>query len=1253
VLGSAAHAQTFNGSGFGAIPDGTAPTPPAYGAPLDISFNVSGLSGTFAITSVSFSANHSFVGDLKVSLIAPNGTSHVLFERTGATTATSLGSSSNLVAANNYSFADTRTSNWWTAAVIGDLNIPSTNARSVISGGEGVSNPPPVTTINASFAVVPNGTWRLRFEDGSQGAVGNVTAASLVLRPARTVTKIADTSDGACDSDCSLREALTAAQNGDLINFSSLFDTPQFIDLTTALPVITRSISIQGPGAQLLTVRRAFTAASEFRVFDIPGGVTNGVAISGMTISNGRTTNFGGGILSRSPLTLSGVHITGNTATLGGGVFLGDTGGVIAASTLSGNVSTGDGGGLFFEGNNGDVLVVANSTISGNYSAGNSGGIRTTRGQLQLTNSTVVANTAVFAPGGIIAVAQTAGNTSNIVLRSTIVTGNAPDNFAAVSVGGTASIQTNGFNLSDNFGTVFTPLTSDITTTTPRLAPLALYGGTTPTHALLHGSQAINAGDASSQSTDQRRLARVFGPSADIGAVEMRARVVTNINDSGAGSLRDAILASNTAGDLDDIVFDGSVFNTPRTITLTSGELPISNPLTVIAPGANLLTISGNYASRVFVVTSATPATLSGLTITAGVGNDGAGIRTEGRLSVSDAAIIGNTAERFGGGIYGTFGAQTTLERSSISGNTSNANFRGTGGGIDHNGTLTVSDSTISGNSAPNGNSNAGGAWILGSAHIVNSTITSNSTAGSGSASGVIVFNFGVTLRNSIIAGNRDNATLPDVRINNSSLNSHGFNLIGNPGALAFNQTGDQVGNSATPLNPRLAPLALYGGTTPTHALLHGSPALNAGNVPGALSDQRGIARAFGLNADIGAVEMRPRVVTNANNSGGGRLRDAIAASNATNDLDDILFDSAFFSTPRTITLTTGQLVIASPLNVIAPGANVLTVSGNNASRVFQMNSTANASLSGLTITAGNVGSDSGGGIFSLGRVSISHTAIIGNTADTGGGMAASDGAITTIERSTISGNTANTNIGTGGGIDHNGTLNVTDSTISGNRTPNGDSHGGGMWTRGTVHIINSTIANNSTVGATSASGVFVFDGNLTLRNSIVAGNSNNATSPDVRGAGIVSRGFNLIGNRGAVGFTATGDQSGTGATPLNPLLAALANNGGTTQTHALLPGSPALDKGERSVQTPINAACDGRWISRRLPILLMALTSVRWRRRVKRSLTLSCAMALNKERRASAQGWDAHASPDQKTWPHSPPVTPPSLNRLGDCRIV
>ena len=116
---------------------------------------------------------------------------------------------------------------------------------------------------------------------------------------------------------------------------------------------------------------------------------------------------------------------------------------------------------------------------------------------------------------------------------------------------------------------------------------------------MLAGSTAIDGGQSSGATSDQRGRIRPFGianapggDGADIGAVEMQQLfLVTNTNDAGAGSLRDAV---TNAPPNTDILFDPLVFNVARTITLTSGELVINKNLNIIGRGANLLTVSGN-----------------------------------------------------------------------------------------------------------------------------------------------------------------------------------------------------------------------------------------------------------------------------------------------------------------------------------------------------------------------------------------------------------------------------------------------------------------------------------------------------------------------------------------------------------------------------------------------------------------------------------------------------------------------------------
>jgi hypothetical protein len=180
---------------------------------------------------------------------------------------------------------------------------------------------------------------------------------------------------------------------------------------------------------------------------------------------------------------------------------------------------------------------------------------------------------------------------------------------------------------------------------------------------------------------------------------------VLNNSDQGPGSLR-AVLAAASNGD--QIVFDPALNG--QTITLTSGELLLNKDLTITGPGAGLLTISGNHASRVFDVAGGTTVSLSGLTISNGRATNqgqgysyGGGIYNAGTLTVSDSTLSGNevTFVGAGGGIYNA--GTLTVSNSALASNgihLPHSVAAERGGGIDNMGTLTVSNSTFSGNQA-------------------------------------------------------------------------------------------------------------------------------------------------------------------------------------------------------------------------------------------------------------------------------------------------------------------------------------------------------------------------------------------------------------------------------------------------------------------------------------------------------------------------------------------------------------------------
>jgi subtilisin-like proprotein convertase family protein len=805
-----------------------------------------------------FNFTHTFPDDVDIVLVGPGGRrAMVMSDAGGGTDVNNLIMTFDPTSANilpdetALSTGTTRPANY--------VNVIGTATDNFPAPGPGLltNEPADLSVFNLTN---PNGTWSLYVVDDAVQDVGQIGQGWDLILTVPQIFTVTNTNDSGAGS---LRDAITQAQDGDLINFSAAFNTPQTINLLTALPDISRSITIVGPGANLLTVQRAFNAMTDFRIFTIPFGVPQ-VDIRGVTISNGRAGSgiFGGGINSQGNLILTNVHVTGNQADTGGGVGLAFSDGVFTGCTFSGNTSTnaaGGGGGIFFQGDGGHTLRVVNSTISGNSSVNRAGGIDNAsfsgNSRLEVVNSTIANNTAGNG-GGIETFTEGAGTTATTTLRNTIVANNSPNNLATGTAGGgAATFTTNGFNLSDNYNDVFTPAATDITTATPRLGPLSPGGGQTPTHALLHGSPAIDAGDASGFSTDQRGQPRLLLPgTADIGSVEMRPLIVSNTNDAGVGSLRQAIVTANSVPDLNDILFDNTVFNTAQTITLTTGELSINSDVTINGPGANLLTVSGNNNSRVFFIASGFAATLSGMTITggngvgAGISGFGGGIHNLlGNLTISDSVISVNNASIGGGGIS-SIGGTFSLNRSTVSGNTAAS----IGGGLNlQNGNAALTNSTISGNTANDSIDAGGGVFFFSGGgnftlQATSCTIANNTTGTPNTGGGIMTSRNAPTdaatvlLRNTIIANN----SLPNLRTRTgnqaAAITSQGFNLANDDGGGFLNPTGittDKINAFAG-----LAPLGLNGGTTPTHALLFGSNALDAGNNSGSgvLTDQRG-----------------------------------------------------------------------------------------------------------------------------------------------------------------------------------------------------------------------------------------------------------------------------------------------------------------------------------------------------------------------------------------------------------------------------
>jgi hypothetical protein len=279
--------------------------------------------------------------------------------------------------------------------------------------------------------------------------------------------------------------------------------------------------------------------------------------------------------------------------------------------------------------------------------------------------------------------------------------------------------------------------------------------------------------------------------------------IVTNTNDNGPGSLRQALAIANAGDTIDATGISG-------VITLTTGELLVGNGVTINGAGADALAVDGNAASAVFHVRSIGPVTISDLTIKNGQGNFGGGILNGvgATLTITNSTLSGNMAA-FGGGIF----IEGTL---TIANSTVSDNMASEGGGTYNSGnnTLTITNSTFSGNAGP---ATGGAVFNIGAVAISDSTVSGNS---SGLAGGV--FNIGtLQIGNTILNAGDSGANIAN---NGGTVTSHGYNLSSDDGGGFLTGPGDQINT-----DPLLGPLQDNGGPTFTHALLPGSPAIGVG----------------------------------------------------------------------------------------------------------------------------------------------------------------------------------------------------------------------------------------------------------------------------------------------------------------------------------------------------------------------------------------------------------------------------------------
>ncbi len=655
--------------------------------------------------------------------------------------------------------------------------------------------------------------------------------------------------------------------------------------------------------------------------------------------------------------------------------------------------------------------------------------------------------------------------------------------------------------------------------------------------------------------------AAIGGGILSFGTVTLSGSIISGnqATGHGAGIANDGTLTiisstirGNTAGN-----YGGGLWN--------GGALTISNS-----------TISGNQStgSGGGGIYSAGSATISNSTVSGNQATTsiGGGIFNHGTMAITNSTISGNSAASVGDGLYGGTGS-VTLINNIVTGNgtsdcyglgiTLSGPNLGCGGSVTGNANLgSFNGSTyplLPGSAALDSGNNA----ICAASPVNNLDQIGNARPVDGDGNGTATCDLG--------AVEEQVSVPPDVSISPASANT----AEGGSTAVTLTRSYSSANALTVSLN-----VTASGATTSDYTLSGGAISGQTGSVTASIpANQTSVNVTLSVTDDIHAeadesvtltlvdtaaynlgattsstttIPANDLVAINANDSGEGSLRQAIDNANAFSSNDTITFSGV----SGTITLTSGQLALANNGTLIIEGGGI-TVSGNNASRVFEVNSGANVTLNGMTITSGasskgsgvsnngtltlnnsvvsgNSSTDDGGGLWNGGALTISNSTISGNSAASdGGGIDDDGGSSVTISNSIFSGNSAGS--GDGGGMDNAAPLTITNSTFSGNSA--GDD-GGGLWNDGALTITNSTFSGNSAV---EGGGIYNNNGTTTLNNSIVAnstggdcvqvGGTVNTSHSLVEGGGCgVTNGVN--GNRAGVDPALNGDLTLSASSP-------------------------------------------------------------------------------------------------------------------------
>lgn len=678
-----------------------------------------------------------------------------------------------------------------------------------------------------------------------------------------------------------------------------------------------------------------------------------------------------------------------------------------------------------------------------------------------------------------------------------------------------------------------------------------------------------------------------------------------------SNALAGGIVGNGNAASCTEAAFDTALVG-GGTVTFNCGLAPVTIGLTtekqvsgvaLTINGANLITLDGADATRLFNVAANATFTARSIVLTNGVSNNGGAILNAGTLTLSSVTISSSASSGRGGAIRNT--GVLNIEDSTISGNTAATD----GGGISTNGAVVIEDSVITANTAVNG----GGLVNTGTVDLTDSSLVGNNATGdggglvnrgtvniSGSAlvenasddDGGAIDNFGaLNIVNSTLFGNTaadeaggirnvnvdanmvmTHVTLAandatngggiravgggTVLIRNSVVSDNGsgdcINFIGNAftvDGVNFDSDGSCTGFTTAGLDDiRLGGLQANGSDVRSSLPLPGSVLLDSAEAgfcvnPANNVDQRGVGRfedADGDGAGECDVGATELQVTQVGQGDPAACSDAaLSLAIANSELVDL--DCGV----NPVTINTAAEFVVSGRNVAIRGISDVTLDAGGVHRHFDGDAT--SSIVVLSMTLVNGAEVDGAAIRSDGFVQVQDSTLSGNNATGNGGALDIDGGLFMIS-STLSGNTA----GAAGGAVRSGAnanIQIANTTLSGNSAASG----GGVSSNGSGALTHVTIANNS---AATASGIEHAANLLEVGNSLIA--SNNGGTQCAGGGAIQAVGVNISTDNSCVGVT----QSNAG----NILLGGLQNNGGSTLTHGLGTGSLAIDSADNGI---------------------------------------------------------------------------------------